>query len=182
MWIFIVELKINAAMVTGVMVEQLTTNSVRVSWDEIPVDGITYRVYYSQTGNRKRQSTEMSMDSTTNSVDIDGLDSNVEYQFQVVAVVVITYYMGERSFLDDDSILVMTTISTTLPDSIGKEFLLFFMYMYAIKFFHCYFCVDSNRNITIAVLVTFFLTLLLYSTVLLVGCGIYYKTNTNSKR
>ena len=45
------------AMVTGVMVEQLTATSVRVSWDEIPVDGITYRVYYSQTGNRKKQST-----------------------------------------------------------------------------------------------------------------------------
>ena len=111
-------------MVTGVMVEQLTATSVRVSWDEIPVDGMTYRVYYSQTGNRKRQSTEMSMDSTTNSVDIDGLDSNVEYQFQVVAVAVITY-IGERSFLDDNSILVITTISTAIPDSIGKEFLLF---------------------------------------------------------
>ena len=124
MWIFIVELKINAAMVTGVMVEQLTTTSVRVSWDEIPVDGITYRVYYSQTGNRKRQSTEMSMDSTTNSVDIDDLDSNVEYQFQVVAVAVITY-IGKRSFLDDNSILVITTISTAIPDSIGKKFLFF---------------------------------------------------------
>ena len=98
-------------MVTGVMVEQLTATSVRVSWDEIPVDGITYRVYYSQTGNRKRQSTEMSMDSTTNSVDIDGLDSNVEYQFQVVAIAVVNgeTIVGERSEVNDDSMLVVTS-------------------------------------------------------------------------
>ena len=70
--------------------------------------GKTDRVYYSQTGNRKRQSTEMSMDSTTNSVDIDGLDSNVEYQFQVVAIAVVNGQTieGERSEVNDDSILL----------------------------------------------------------------------------
>ena len=104
-------------MVTGVMVEQLTATSVRVSWDEIPVDGITYRVYYSQTRNRKRQS-EMSMDSTTNSVDIDGLDSDVKYQFQVVAVVVINgqTIKGERSEVNNDSLHVLTSPSATIPD------------------------------------------------------------------
>ena len=111
-------------MVTGVMVEQLTATSVRVSWDEIPVDGITYRVYYSQTGNRKRQSTEMSMDSTTNSVDIDGLDSNVEYQFQVVAIAVVNgqtiIIMGERSEVNDDSLHVLTGPPATIPDSTSK--------------------------------------------------------------
>ena len=103
-------------MVTGVMVEQLTATSVRVSWDEIPVDGITYRVYYSQTGNRKRQSTEMSMDSTANSVDIDGLDSNVEYQFQVVAVAVVNGQTieGERSEVNDNS---LHGPSATIPNS-----------------------------------------------------------------
>ena len=102
-------------MVTGVMVEQLTATSVRVSWDEIPVDGTTYRVYYSQTGNRKRQSTEVSMDSTTNSVDIDGLDSNVEYQFQVVAIAVVNGQTieGERSEVNDDSMLVVTSSMST---------------------------------------------------------------------
>ena len=102
-------------MVTGVMVEQLTATSVRVSWDEIPVDGITYRVYYSQTGSRKRQSTEMSIDSTTNSVDIDGLDSNVEYQFQVVAITVVNgeTIEGERS--EDFLIVVTSSLSTDSP-------------------------------------------------------------------
>ena len=102
-------------MVTGVMVEQLTVTSVRVSWDEIPVDGITYRVYYSQTENRKRQSTEMSIDSTTNSVDIDGLDSNVEYQFQVVAITVVNgeTIEGERS--EDFLIVVTSSLSTDSP-------------------------------------------------------------------
>ena len=109
-------------MVTGVMVEQLTATSVRVSWDEIPVNGITYRVYYSQTGNRKRQSTEMSIDSTTNSVDIDDLDSNVEYQFQVVAIAVVNGHTieGERSEVNDDS-HVLTSPPATIPNSTSEE-------------------------------------------------------------
>ena len=109
-------------MVTGVVVEQLTATSVRVSWDEIPVDGIMYTVYYSQTGNRKRQ-TEMSIDSTTNSVDIDGLDSNVEYQFQVVAIVIVNGQTieGERSEVNDDSLHVLTSPPATIPDSTSEE-------------------------------------------------------------
>ena len=122
-------------MVTGVIVEQLTATSVRVSWDEIPVDGITYRVYYSQIGKRKRQRTEMSIDSTTNSVDIDGLDSNVEYQFQVVAIVVFNgeTIEGERS---DNSMLVVTSsMSTDSPQGrfFDSHFVAIFKTMYFYK-------------------------------------------------
>ena len=122
-------------MVTGVMVEQLTAASVRVSWDEIPVDGVTYRVYYRQTGNRKRQSTEMSMDSTTNSVDIDGLDSNEEYQFQVVARAVINGQAieGERS---DDSIYYVVTSSMFTDSPQGSSYiniLQHFHYVFSIR-------------------------------------------------
>ena len=125
-------------MVTGVIVEQLTDTSVRVSWDKIPVDGITYRVYYSQTGNRKRQSTEMSMDSTTNFVDIDGLDSNVEYQFQVVAIAVFNgeTIEGERSEVNDDSMLVVTSsMSTDSPQGrfFDSHFVAIFKTMYFYK-------------------------------------------------
>ena len=86
-------------MVTGVMVEQLTATSVRVSWDEIPVDGITYRVYYSQTG---RQSEEfITVPSSDSSVVIEGLLNNVEYQFEVVAIAELDgdVIMGQRSML-----------------------------------------------------------------------------------
>ena len=117
-------------MVTGVMVEQLTATSVRVSWDEIPVDGITYRVYYSQTGNSLRQSTEVYIDSTTNSVDIDGLDSNVEYQFQVVAIAVVNgeTIEGERSEVNDDSMLVVTSsMSTESPQGIHFVIVIIFV-------------------------------------------------------
>ena len=50
----------------------------------------------------------MSMDSTTNSVDIDGLDSNVEYQFQVVAIAVVNGQTieGERY---EVNVLVVTS-------------------------------------------------------------------------
>ena len=120
-------------MVTGVMVEQLPATSVRVSWDEIPVDGITYRVYYSQTGNRKRQS---SIDSTTNSVDIDGLDSNVEYQFQVVAIAVVNgeTIVGERSEVNDDSMLVVTSsMSTDSPRGTFVIYLFYIHYVFSIR-------------------------------------------------
>ena len=98
-------------MVTGVMVEQLTATSVRVSWDEIPVDGVMYRVYYSQTGNRKRQSEEsITVPSSNNSVVIEGLLNNVEYQFQVVAIAELDgdVIMGQRSMI----IVVFPTTAT----------------------------------------------------------------------
>ena len=66
----------------------------------------------------------MSMDSTTNSVDIDGLDSNVEYQFQVVAIIIVSPLItaiGERSEVNDDSLHVLTSPPATIPNSTSEE-------------------------------------------------------------
>ena len=72
----------------NVEVEVVSDTSVRVSWDSVDIPEITgYTVYYSQTGNRKRQSEgSTTVPSSDNSVVIEGLLNNVEYQFQVVAM------------------------------------------------------------------------------------------------
>jgi hypothetical protein len=88
----------------NVVVEVVSTTSVKVSWKNIiDIPEITgYTVYYSQTGNKKRQSGEKSMtaSSSANSVVIEGLVKNVEYEFEVVALVElngVVVLMGERS-------------------------------------------------------------------------------------
>ncbi len=76
-------------MVMNIMVEIVTSTSARVSWDAIDFPGITgYIVYYSLTGNRKRQA-EQSVDvsgSSANMVLIEDLVNGAEYQFTVVAL------------------------------------------------------------------------------------------------
>ena len=63
------------------MLEVVSSTSIQVSWDRLDIPEITgYIVYYSQTEN----STTVS--DAENSVTIDNLLTNVEYQFQVVAV------------------------------------------------------------------------------------------------
>ena len=85
----------------NVEVEVISDSSVRVSWDSVDIPEITgYIVYYSQTGNRKRQSEEsITVPSSDNSVVIEGLLNNVEYQFQVVAIAELDgdVIMGQRS-------------------------------------------------------------------------------------
>ena len=82
------------AMVTNVQVEQITENSVRVSWDAISLPEVTrYRVFYSPIESRKRQvmgelMVEVQGREQT-SVVIEDLVSSVQYQFQVVAIAVL---------------------------------------------------------------------------------------------
>ena len=87
----------------NVEVEVVSDTSVRVSWDSVDIPEITgYTVYYSQTGNRKRQSEEsITVPSSDNSVVIEGLLNNVEYQFQVVAIAELDgdVIIGQRSLL-----------------------------------------------------------------------------------
>ena len=85
----------------NVEVEVVSDTSVRVSWDSVDIPEITgYTVYYSQTGNKKRQSEEsITVPSSDNSVVIEGLLNNVEYQFQVVAIAELDgdVIMGQRT-------------------------------------------------------------------------------------
>ena len=102
----------------NVEVEVVSDTSVRVSWDSVDIPEITgYTVYYSQTGNRKRQSEEsITVPSSDNSVVIEGLLNNVEYQFQVVAIAELYggVIMGQRSLLSGIVVALPTTASTTI--------------------------------------------------------------------
>ena len=81
------------------MLEVLSATSIQVTWDQLDIPEITgYIVYYSQTGNSEMETT---VPSSENSVTIDNLLTDVEYQFQVVAVAELDgdsdTIMGERS-------------------------------------------------------------------------------------
>ena len=79
------------------MLEVVSATSIQVSWDRLDIPEITrYIVYYSQTGNSEMVTT---VPGSRNSMTIDNLLTNVEYQFQVVAVAELDgdVVMGERS-------------------------------------------------------------------------------------
>ena len=81
------------------MLEVVSANSIQVSWDRLDIPEITcYIVYYSQTGNSEIFTT---VSGSENSVTIENLLTNFEYQFQVVAVAELEEesdaIMGERS-------------------------------------------------------------------------------------
>ena len=92
--------------------EVASATSLRVSWDTIDIPEVTgYVVYYCQTGRRLQteQESMISVPSSVSSVVIEGLVSNVEYQFQVVAIAELDgdTITGERSM--PTKVLVITT-------------------------------------------------------------------------
>ena len=67
-------------------VQETSATSVRVSWDRLDIPEITgYIVYYSLTESSEEEQSD-NVPSSQNSVIIDNLMNNVEYQFDVVAV------------------------------------------------------------------------------------------------
>ena len=114
----LVVVHLNIALVLNVEVEVVSDTSVRVSWDSVDIPEITgYTVYYSQTGNRKRQSEEfVTVPNSDNSVVIEGLLNNVEYQFQVVAIAELDgdVIIGQRS-LRHGIVVALPTTATSLP-------------------------------------------------------------------
>ena len=97
-------------MVINIMVMATSATSVRVSWDRLDIPEITgYIVYYSQTMNSEMVTIETSVrvQSSQNSVIIYNLLTDVEYQFQMVALAELEGEMatGQRS----------SRIMTTLP-------------------------------------------------------------------
>ncbi len=76
-------------MVMNIRVEIVTSTSARVSWDAINFPGISgYIVYYSLTGNRKRQAEESVgvPGSSSTTLLLEDLVNGAEYQFTVVAL------------------------------------------------------------------------------------------------
>ena len=82
-----------------IVLDVVSATSIQVSWDRLDIPEITrYIVYYSQTGNSEMATT---VSNTDNSVTIENLQTNEEYQFQVVAVAELEgesdAIMGKRS-------------------------------------------------------------------------------------
>ena len=79
------------------MLEVVSATSIQVSWDRLDIPEITgYIIYYGQTGNSEMVTT---VPGSENSVTIENLLTDVEYQFQVVAVAELDrdVLMGKRS-------------------------------------------------------------------------------------
>ena len=103
-------------MVVNVEVEVVTDMSVRVSWDLLDSPEITgYMVYYSLIGIGMKEQF-VNVISSTNSVVIG---DNVEYQFQVAAIAELDgdVIIGERSTLNNMSVVALTITPTTQPSS-----------------------------------------------------------------
>jgi hypothetical protein len=86
----------------NIKVKLVTANSARVSWDSIDMANITqYIVYYSQKGQEQAKELSATVIGSINSVVINGLVNNVQYQFQVVAVAELDgdEVIGQRSML-----------------------------------------------------------------------------------
>jgi hypothetical protein len=146
------------AAVLDVRVEQVSDSSVNVSWNALSnIPEVTgYRVYYSQI---VRQAGEMSMDITDPSQDsviIGNLESSVQYQFQAVAIAMLggMELVSNRSVVNSDAVILITspTISTVACEDASKP---------------------RTDTIATTAVVTLVLTIILYTTVLLVGCAVW---------
>ena len=91
---------------------QPDTFTVRVVWDKINVPGISnYTVYYSTEGESEQF---RSVHSSENSVMIMDLRSDVEYEFQVVAIGIVNRQeiSGERSTITNQSVILLPAMMT----------------------------------------------------------------------
>ena len=89
-----------AAVVMNVMVEILSNTSVNVSWESIDTSELTisYRIYYNQSGDM-----DAFVNTSSNSIIINDLTSNVEHMFYVV----VTAEVDGQTFIGQRSMTVM---------------------------------------------------------------------------
>ena len=102
-------------MITEVFVNPLSDTSVNVSWESVTVRGIvSYTVFYSPTSQQDEQM--VTVPSSESSVVIEGLMTNVEYQFQVAAIAQLgeALFQGQRS-LHIITVVAQPTSQTTTP-------------------------------------------------------------------
>lgn len=164
--------------------EQLSTTAVRVSWESINLPDIAgYRVYYSRTGNRKRQSEEgltMDVSSSENSADVSGLSSYVQYNFQVAAIA----ELDGVEITGDQCTLSCMTMITLAPQASTPEPTCEGSYSHKCSYVSCHGnhteSTDDVRT-AIGVAVTFLLTIILYSTVLFVVCAVWRRNTSKTK-
>ena len=192
-------LKIYVAVIREVFVNPLSDTSVNVSWESVTVRGIvSYTVFYSPTEATSQQDEQMvTVPSSESSVVIEGLMTNVEYQFQVAAIAQLgeALFPGQRSpptetvVAQPTSSQIPTPPQTPTPSAShnGKQIMVTLnLYMKTnlygggtSKSFDCCFI---HADIIITAIVTFLLTTLLTSAVWLVGISLYCVHSIRKKR
>ena len=169
-----------AAVVMNVMVEMLSNTSVNVSWESIDTSEliISYRVYYNQPEN-----TDAFVDTSSNSVVINDLICNVEYLFYVVVTAEVDgqTFTGQRSMtviigavsteciyvtwkfaylIHDCCVLIamatLVTVSTSPPACSAPV------------------VTCSRTELSVAVVVTFLLTVILNTSIIFITYYIYH--------
>ena len=160
----------------NVMVEMLSNTSVNVSWESIDTSELTisYRVYYyNQPGN-----TDAFVNASRNSIVIDNLTSNVEYLFYVVVFAEVDgqTLTGQRSMtvmigavstecmlleiVYGCCVLIAMATLVTVPTSPPAG---------SAPVVTC-----STTELSVAVVVTFLLTVVLYTFIIFVTYCIYH--------
>ena len=101
------------AVITEVLVNPLSDTSVNVSWESVTVRGIvSYTVFYSPTEATSQQDEQtVTVPSSESSIVIEGLMTNVEYQFQVAAIA----QLGEALFTGERSPPAETVVAQPTP-------------------------------------------------------------------
>ena len=105
------------AIVKNVEVDTLSATAVRVSWDRVVLPEVNgYIVYYA--GDRKRKS--ITVTSSVNSVDIEGLLDTLEYEFRVAVIAEI----NGKEFIGD------IPLDLNLFEAISENIMLVLMIQY----------------------------------------------------
>ena len=164
-----------AAVVMRLMVEQVSDSSVRVSWESInnPMI-INYTVYYLLIGSCKEEN-NVTIPSSMNSIVIRNLTGSVitDYQFQVAATAEINgeVIMGERSEVRKSE--MVPTIFTDPSKIYNNVLILWGLY-------------SSNTGLafklSVAVIITFLLTVILYTSIIFVTYCIYHRHDGGTKK
>ena len=164
----------------NVMVEMLSNTSVNVSWESIDTSEliISYRVYYNQTGN-----IIVFVNASSNSIVIDDLICNVEYLFYVVVIAEVDgqTFTGQRSM-------------TVMIRPVSTECMLLHSLFKLCS--HCTCMVTapispptgsapvgvSRTELSVAIVITFLLTVILYTFIIFVIYCIYHHHNKGIKK
>ena len=167
-----------AAVVMNVMVEMLSNTSVNVSWESIDTSELTisYRVYYYQLGN-----INVFVNASSNSIVIDNLTCNVEYLFYVVVIAEVhgQKFTGQRSL--SVMIRAVSTECMYVMELLHVVIIVFFIITAPPPAYSAPVGV-SRIELSVAVVITFLLTIILNTSIIFVIYCIYHHHDAGIKK
>ena len=163
------------------MVEMLSNTSVNVSWESIDTSELTisYRVYYNKPGN-----IYVFVNASSNSIVINNLTCNVEYLFYAVVIAEVDgqTFTGQRSLS-----VMMGAISTEcmyVMELLHVVIIVFFIVTAPTSSPPAYSApVGVSRiELSVAVVITFLLTVILNTSIIFVIYCIYHRHDAGIKK